>query len=413
MGTLTRPERVGIERIGVYPTSLALSMDALCEARGADRAYVRDTYMIDERSVNAPWEDPVTMAVNAAVATLRPADRAEIGLLIVASESAVDQEKSMSTWVHRFLELPGRCRNFEVKHACYGATAGLQMAAGWLASGMAEGKKALVISTDHSMSAIGQPWEYVTGAGAVGVLVSDQPDLLEIEVGRSGIYTNEMSDIMRPTLLIEIGNSETSLIAYFDALHACWEDYASRHGSDFLDEFRWNLYHVPLGGMTWRAHRALLSAATTLTRAEARADFARRVLPSLLHNRRMGGTYGASTFIALLGLIESCPALAAGDRLGIFAFGSGSCAELWAGRIGRDAHAVAASAQVGARLDARLSLTVEEYEYAERTREEGICSRNWRAPTDGLRGWYETAYQGAGRLVLHEIRDWGREYRWS
>ena len=55
---------VGIERIGVYPCSLALPMAELCQARGRDLAAIRDTMMIDERSVNPLWEDPVTMAVN-------------------------------------------------------------------------------------------------------------------------------------------------------------------------------------------------------------------------------------------------------------------------------------------------------------------------------------------------------------
>ena len=53
----------GIEKIGVYPCSFSLEMKRLCEARKHDLADIRDTMMIDERSVNPAWEDPVTMAV--------------------------------------------------------------------------------------------------------------------------------------------------------------------------------------------------------------------------------------------------------------------------------------------------------------------------------------------------------------
>jgi outer membrane protein assembly factor BamB len=87
------------------------------------------------------------MAVNAARAMLTDEDRSRIELLIVGSESGVDSEKPMSTWVQRYLGLTPHCRNFEVKHACYGGTAGLRMALGWVASGMAHGAKAPVIST--------------------------------------------------------------------------------------------------------------------------------------------------------------------------------------------------------------------------------------------------------------------------
>ena len=48
---------VGIEKLRVYPGSLALSMSDLCAARGHDIANIRDTMMVDERSLNVPWED--------------------------------------------------------------------------------------------------------------------------------------------------------------------------------------------------------------------------------------------------------------------------------------------------------------------------------------------------------------------
>jgi 3-hydroxy-3-methylglutaryl CoA synthase len=163
---------VGIEKLRVYPCSMALDLAELCAARGHDPADIRDTMMIDQRSVNAPYEDPVTMAVNAANAMLSDDDRRSIELLIVGTESGVDQEKPISTWVHRYLGLTAHCRNFELKHACYSGTAGLGMAANWIASGMAGEAKALVITTDQSRMHLGKPYEFVMGAGAAAVLVS-------------------------------------------------------------------------------------------------------------------------------------------------------------------------------------------------------------------------------------------------
>src|SRR5262249_46316337 len=115
---------VGIEKLCVYPTSAALNLRRLCAARGKDVEDVCAELLEDERGANPPWEDTVTMAVNAARPMLTPEDRRAIGLLIVGSETSVDQEKPLSSWVHHFLDLPPDCRNFEVKHACYGATGG-------------------------------------------------------------------------------------------------------------------------------------------------------------------------------------------------------------------------------------------------------------------------------------------------
>src|SRR5262249_14832459 len=157
------------------------------------------------------WEDAVTLAVNAARPLLTRDDVAAIGLLIVASETSVDQAKPISSWVHRFLDLPPDCRNFEVKHACYGATAGLQMAVAWLASGLAKNRKALIISTDLSLLHIGEPWEPVLGASATAVLLSCQPQVLAYELGCAGVYAHEVSDVIRPTSVVETGNNEESL----------------------------------------------------------------------------------------------------------------------------------------------------------------------------------------------------------
>ena len=277
--------RVGIEKIGVYPGTLSLSMADLCAARGSDPANLRDSMMIDERSVNPLWEDPVTMAVNAARSILTDQDRERIELLIVASESGVDQEKPLSTWVQRYLDLNPHCRNFEIKHACYGGTAGLQMAASWIASGLNHGAKALIVATDQSRSHFGKPWEYVMGACAAAVLVSAEPRIVELELGRNGYWTEEVSDLTRPTSRVETGNSETSLVSYLEALENAFAHFLERvpEAADFESFFQKNIYHAPFGGMTFRAHSALLRRFRKMTRVEMREHFERRTLPSLTY----------------------------------------------------------------------------------------------------------------------------------
>src|SRR5262249_51829632 len=195
-------------------------------------------WLVDERSVAPPWEEAVTLAVNAARPLLSPEDIAAIGLLIVGTETAVDQEKPLSSWVHRYLGLPADCRNFEVNDACYGATAGLQLALSWLASGLAGDRKALVISSDLSLLALGQPWEPVLGAGAAAVLLSRQPRVLAYELGHNGVYAHEVTDVIRPTPRVETGNSEESLFSYLEAVDGAFDAYQRRVGAvDFDGHF--------------------------------------------------------------------------------------------------------------------------------------------------------------------------------
>ncbi|MDB4960390.1 MAG: hypothetical protein JWP01_389 [Myxococcales bacterium] len=406
--------RVGIEKLRAYPGSLSLAMTALCEARGHDLADIRDVMMIDERSLNVPWEDPVTMAVNAAAPMLTDRDREQIGLLIVASESGVDQEKPMSTWVQRYLGLPSRVRNIEVKHACYGATAALQLAASWVASGVAPGEKALIINTDESRMHLGKPWEFVMGAAAVAVLVSATPQVLELELGATGVFTHEVSDLTRPTSRVETGNSETSLLSYLEALDGAYDDYVRRRPeANEPGYFARSIYHLPFGGMGLVAHRAVLRRSGAFTRQAALADFTTKTLPSLAYVRRMGGTYGSSTFLALMSLIDHDPALRAGDRIGMFSYGSGSCAELWSGRLCAEARDVVRAAELPALLDARRPVSVPEYEAVETARTDAVDQGELTTDRRALGDWYERFYAGQKRLVFDGVHEFYRRYEWS
>jgi len=407
--------RVGIEKLGIYPASMSLDMSRLCEARGHDLADIRDTMMIDQRSVNPPWEDPITMAVNAALPMLTEEDRACIELLLVGSESGVDQEKPMSTWVHRYLGLKPRCRNVELKHACYSGTAGLQLAASWIASGTAPGAKALVVTTDQSRMHLGKPWEYVMGAGAAAVLVSDQPRVLELELGKYGVCTQEVSDLTRPTSRVETGNSETSLLSYMEGLEGAYADYVEHAGEpvDFDTYFKKNVYHIPFAGLTFRAHRALLRSFTTIPRSEAWSHFERKSLAAASYARRMNGTYSSSTMVGLAGTIENSTDLDPGDRIGIFSYGSGSCAEFYSGLICPEARDTVRAARLPEILDGRYALTVREYEEAERERTCYVDCGDFQPSTDGFNGWYDAHYRGKGYLVFQGCEEHYRRYAWS
>jgi hydroxymethylglutaryl-CoA synthase len=404
-----------MEKLRVYPGSLSLPIRSLCEARGLDPERTCADLMIEERSVNPPWEDAVTLGVNAAEPLLSEEDRSQIGLLLVGSESSVDQEKPISSWIHHFLRLPSDCLNLEIKHACFAATGALELAKAWLVSPAARGRKALVISTDQTTLTLGESWEPVCGAGAAAVLLSTSPTVLTYETGRAGVYASEVSDVIRPNMRLETGNSETSLFAYLQAVEGTYENYLKVVGEpiDFLKHFARVLYHTPFAGITYRAHRALLNAYTNVSNKDSKADYQKRTFPAIRHNRRMGATYGASTFIGLLGLLDSDPEVKSGDRLGIFAYGSGSCAQFYSAIVGPEAHAVAAKANLGGLLDARRPLTVAEYEQIERIRDEHVGVESFVPDLTLLDNWYNQYYRGKHLLVLRGISDYYRDYGWS
>ena len=409
----TPRRRVGIEKLRGYPCSAALDYRHLAEVRGEDPDHPTKLLFMDERAVSPCWEDPVTMAVNAAKPMLTKEDLDSIELLIFGTESSPDQGKPLSTFVHRFLEMGPNCRNFETKHACYGGTAGLMMAAHWVASGVAPGKKALVVTADQSRMNLNERWEYVMGAGGCAMLISDQPDVVELELETNAYWTKEVGDTFRPTSKEEAGNTEESLYCYIEALDGAYDHFKKKNGFDFDRDFQHHIYHVPFSAMSRRAHRAIYKREYGLSGAQIEESFGRKVLPSIAYSRRMGGIYTSANFIGMLGTIDTAAGLKAGDRMTAFSYGSGSCSEMYAARVGDKAQERVASTQMKERLDQRRMLTVPEYEAVEKERTSYVDVATYEPRLDTVPGLYESHYAGQGKLVLKGLNGHFRSYDWS
>lgn len=406
---------IGIEKLGVYPCALSLDIATLCEARGLDAANFCGRLFCDQRSVLGPFEDVTTLAVNAAMPVLSDADRQAIRLLIVATESSPDQEKPVSSWVHHFLGLRSDCRNFEVKHACYGATGALHVAAGWLLAERDPGAKALIINADHALIGLHGPQEPVLGAAGLAILVSSTPRIVELDSGWNGVYAHEVADIFRPAPGVETGDADASLESYLDAVELTYDAYVARVGRaiDFDRFFAANVYHVPFGGLAQRAHFRLARREMHLSKREAEQHWQKKSQPSLTYNRRTGGVYGGATFLALAGLIDGSASLQPGDRVGIYSYGSGSCAEFYSVTIGADARLAVAEAKIGEQLGRRRTLGMDEYEACERALLSATCARDYRPDPGLVPSLYDTHYAGQRKLVFSGTRDYFREYAWS
>lgn len=407
-------ENIGIERLTFYAGRLCLEIPELVAARAdLDGAYVREQLGCEQRSVYPPFEDAVTLAVNAAKAILTPEDVDAIALLIVGTESAVDCGKPVSTWVHRLCGLSANCRNFEVKHACYGTTGALKMAGAWLAAQNDPTQKALVINADLSRKFLNTPYEPTGGGCAVAMLVSQNPEILALDLNRVGYWTNEISDTFRPTTTTEIFNGQISLYAYLDALDGAYQHYEATVGPvDYDAAFKKHIYHAPFPGMPLQAHRNQLSG-LGMPKLAAIANFEQKVAESLVFAKRIGMAYGGSTFVNLLSLLSTANELQAGDEISIFAYGSGCQGEFYAGIVGENAIAPVQGLNLAQTLDARHGLTVADYETLETIREQSIDCPNWQRNHPLLDQVYAQAYDGQGLLVLESVQDYHRSYQWS
>lgn len=409
---------VGIEALNVYGGSAYIDVGQLCDHRKLERTRI-ENLMMREKTMALPNEDPVSFAVTAArplIDALEPAARDRIEMVVTCTESGIDFGKSLSTYVQDLLHLPRNCRLFEVKQACYAATAGLQMAANFVLSGTSPGAKALVIATDISRFALAddreiQEWAYsepTSGAGAVAMLVGDAPALLRLDPGAYGNHGYEVMDTCRPGPDTEAGDADLSLMAYLECCEAAWRDYARRvEGADLRATFGRLCFHTPFGGMVKGAHRHLMRRFAKATPAEIEVDFAARVVPGLGYGQRVGNIAGGSLYLALASCMD---AGADGQRLGLFSYGSGCCSEFFSGVVAPGAQARLGEMQIAAGLDRRHKLSMDEYEALLRS---GTALRFGVRDAIPDRDLSSLAPAAASpRLVLRGIAGYHRTYKW-
>lgn len=402
---------VGIDDLNLYASTLVIDNALVAEARGTTR-YL-DVVRIAERSIAPAFEDAVTLAVNAALPLVEAAGRDAFELLIVATESGFDFGKPLSSYVHRYLGLGSRCRNLEVKHACYGGTASVQLAASWLRSGP-RGKKALVVTTDLPGNQFGEPAELTPGTGAVAITLAAEPRVLELSVA-AGYASREVYDTARPTATGHWVDEVLSLGAYLDLLELAYEHFRTQAPASALDQdLDHVVYHMPLETLILKAHGVLLeSHDPDVTADEIAASFDRMVRPSLRYCERIGNIFSGTLYAGLAGLIDSGVAPHPGARVGLFSYGSGSCAEFFAGTLGDGAASVLAKQAISEHLGRRRALTLAEYETIVREREAIAGVSHWEPARDLPQGHYEDAYSASGRLVLQSVKDFYRAYGWS
>lgn len=410
--------RVGIEALNFYAGAASVDIKELFEYRGLDLSRF-DNLMIKTKSVGLQCEDPVTNAVNAAkpiIDKLTDSERNRIELLITASESGIDFGKSMSTYIHKYLGLNNACRLFEIKQACYGGTAGLQMAANCIASNVSPGAKALVIASDVAWSAIkGTYGEPSQATGAAALLISDQPDVLNLDFGAYGNYSYEVKDACRPLKKTEIGDPDLSLLSYLDCLQKSYAEYSKKvSGVDFKTTFDYLAFHTPFAGMVQGGHRKMMRTLYRSKGDEAKLDFEKRVLPSLELCMEVGNVYSASLYLALSGLLDSLN-LTEEKRIGLYSYGSGCCSEFYSGVIGPQSCRKLQGMGIREEIGHRYKLTMHEYEDILRQNEAWCFGvRGQKVNFEEIRKPYEHFFEGRSKLILVEVDDgFAREYKWS
>lgn len=367
---------VGIDAMAFHGPECFVDMTELATARGVDPAKFTKGLGQIEMAVATPCEDTVTLATVAGRKALAAfdVDPRDIGTLIVGTETGVDHSKPVAVYVHELLNLPSNCRTFETKHACYGAMAGLTSAMDWIVAGRARGKKALIIASDIARYGAGTPGEPTQGAGAVAMVVSAQPRLLEVDKEVFGDYTRQVMDFWRPLYSkYAFTDGHYSIDCYLDALTGAWSDAAAKAGEReriALSHLDACFYHVPFVKMARKAHQRHWESEMGRMVARDDAEHAMKIAdsfevlvsPWLTLNAAVGNIYTGSLFLALMDYLRRGESAREGRGVSLFSYGSGCGAAFCFGTVAQGASAHAARLDPAPELAQRRRLEIGEYE---------------------------------------------------
>ena len=199
--------KIGIDAISYYVPSIYLSIEKLSKQRNLDFQKLNKGLGLEKMSIADSNEDPSSFAANALIDlfeknTVNPK---EIGRIYMGTESALDASKPSATYATDLVEkyftkkFGERClKNCDIADltfACIGGVDALQNTIDWISRN--PGKKAIVVSSDLSKYELNSSGEYTQGAGAIAMLISENPSLIAID-NVWGIATKSENDFFKP-----------------------------------------------------------------------------------------------------------------------------------------------------------------------------------------------------------------------
>ena len=346
---------IGIDKIGFATSQYVLKLQDLAEARGIDPEKLSKGLLLKELSIAPLTEDIVTLAASASDSILTEQERQEVDMVIVATESGIDQSKAAAVFVHGLLGIQPFARSFEIKEACYGATAALHYAKLHVENSLES--KVLVIASDIAKYGIETPGEPTQGAGSVAMLITQNPRMMAFN-NDNVAQTRDIMDFWRPNYsTTPYVNGVYSTQQYLDSLKMTWLEYQKRYQLT-LDDFAAVCFHLPYPKLALKGLKKIMDKSLP---QEKKDLLQKHFDQSILYSQKVGNIYTGSLFLGLLSLLENTDSLKAGDKIALYSYGSGAVAEFFSGELVEGYEAYLDKDRLN-KLNQRTALSVADYE---------------------------------------------------
>src|SRR5687767_3879647 len=420
----------GIDDLTIYVPKLYIDYKDFAHARGIDPQKLEHGIGIKKMALVDANQDPASMAANACMRLMKNNDLnpQDIGRIYVATESGLDESKAMNSFVIGMLEQVygestlEHAGGIECKFACVSGSYALYDNTNWIRAGENNDKAAIVIVSDIAKYDIGSSGEYTQGAGAIALLIKENPRLLALDPKVTSTIIKNEYDFYRPfgkeTPLV---NGLYSNLLYLIQVRKAFDSYkekAIRTGlihlkdgesiTDYIDLFTVHLPYRRMGEKAlayllrheWRtlprwqhvikeigfdepvprdsrgtiesilADKEFMKADEQFRKAFMQTSFynevyEKKMASSLEASNSIGNLYTASMYMGFRSLLEyefKKNNDIEGCRVGFGSYGSGSSAMVFTGVIQPSYKEIVKSMNLEEEIGSRKRLTMDEYQ---------------------------------------------------
>ncbi|MFV0188536.1 MULTISPECIES: hydroxymethylglutaryl-CoA synthase family protein [unclassified Empedobacter] len=401
--------KYGIEAASIYVPHIYLPIKDLAIQRNIDPDKLEIGLGLKKMSVLDVHEDTATIAANALLKLITDFDinPTEIGRIYLGTESALDGAKPTATYAvqlvesvlaKQFGERPFRHTDVvDMTFACVGGVDAMHNSIDYVRVNPA--KKAIVIAADYAKYGLESTGEYTQGAGAVAMLISNQPDLIAFD-NNWGIGMESVFDFFKPhqstsdeAILNALGTTKSEIEIFSDEpvfegqySNECYKKRVREAYFNFKDEakiegklyenWRYIAFHLPYAFQGKRMFSDVFALENDQDNSndnlkvvsksdEYKALIKEKVEPTQRASSEIGNMYTASVFTAFLSALQvsaDSNEELNGKTVGFIAYGSGSKSKVFQGQIGEGWKNVMNKMDLFTYLNKREAISFEQYQ---------------------------------------------------
>jgi len=398
--------KVGIDAIDYYVPTIALSIKELAKARNIPSAKLEKGLGLKAMSLIDVNEDAASLAANALLRLIENnnIDPKTIGRIYLGTESALDASKPTATYavgavenklINQFGERCFKnCDVVDLTFACIGAVDALENCLDWVR--LDSSRKAIVIASDIAKYKLESSGEYTQGAGAVAILITSNPDILEINK-TIGVGMQHVGDFFKPRRILtnsylqnlsngisvqkitksskekmELFSEEPVFDGYYsnecykDRINEALDHFNKQKKTDFLKEWDHLIFHLPYAyqgrrmmldiWLSWIKEKKMIQFLEeeigTLDRlnykdwkkAASKSTYYQQFVKDKIEDgekasMQIGNMYTASIFMSLISLLVTSKEQQkelTGNTVGFLSYGSGSKSKIFEGLISKN-----------------------------------------------------------------------------